>query len=111
MHLMEMEDEESEPGNVKITIVNGDFEQRNKYFTDVCKTVVQRLWHTINTNALTVDDGTGPPVFCCGEDLDDGTIACSAGTNMEKYSITFVQMSIRTTSPKIGTAVKNVENL
>jgi len=81
MHLMEMEDEESEPGNVEITIVNGDFEQRNKYFTDVCKTVVQRLWHTLNTNALTVDHGTGPSVFCCGEDLDNGTIACSAGTN------------------------------
>ncbi|CAC5389594.1 unnamed protein product [Mytilus coruscus] len=81
MQITEMEDEDSEPENIETTLVNDDFEQRNRYFTDVCSTVVQRLRHTLNTNALTVDDGTGPPVFCCGEDLDDDTIACSAGTN------------------------------
>jgi hypothetical protein len=28
-----------------------------------------------------VDDGTGQPVYCCGEEKDDDVILCGAGRN------------------------------
>ena len=108
---MEMEDEESEPGNVEITIVNGDFEQRNKYFTDVCKTLFKGygIHSTLMLSQSTME--LDRPYFVVEKIwiTEQSHVLQVQTVHMENYSITYVQMSIRTTSPKIGTAVRNVE--
>lgn len=87
MTILGMEEKENRPTDAEEEIENASFEQRNVFFKDTCESIVQKLWFTLNTNALGVDDGTGPPVFCCGEDIDDDTIACEAGSNCDNGEI------------------------
>lgn len=34
------------------------------------------LWRTLDTDRLLTDDGTGPPILCCGEDVYEVLIGC-----------------------------------
>lgn len=53
-------------------------EEKSKYFEDVCKLIVRQVWHKLDTDQLKHDEGTGLPVFCCGEDKDENVIGCEA---------------------------------
>ena len=78
MKLFSMEDKDSAPKEHGLSNTS-TFENRKELFDEKCKTIVQHLWHSISTNILKIDDGTGPPIYCCGEELDEEFIACLAG--------------------------------
>lgn len=87
MNYLQMEETDSVPYNFSKSVQDSTHDERCEYFKDVCGTVVQKLWHNMNINSLKLDDGTGPPIFCCGEDLDDGTISCTAGSKCENGEV------------------------
>ena len=47
------------------------YDDRKRYFDSVCNGIVDKLWHHVHVNTRMAEDGTGPPVYCCGEDNDD----------------------------------------
>ena len=77
--LLQMTNEERPPG-APPDIENASEEERYHYLESVCLKAVETIWHHTNVNKLRVDDGTGPPVYCCGEDLDEDIIVCKAGS-------------------------------
>ena len=87
MNYLQMEETDSVSYNFSKSVQDSTHDERCEYFKDVCGTVVQKLWHNMNINSLKLDDGTGPPIICCGEDLDDGTISCTAGSKCENGEV------------------------
>lgn len=78
MKFQEMDEPSCRPNAAPIDIEHASDEEKAKYFEDVCKLLVQQTWHKLDTDLLKHDDGTGLPVFCCGEDKNDIVIGCEA---------------------------------
>ena len=68
INFLQMDETDRVPYNFTSSIEDAKLEVKCEYFEDVCSTIVTNM----NINSLNLDEGTGPPIFCRGEDLDDG---------------------------------------
>lgn len=56
-------------------------EVKSAFYSNICEEVVKLFWHKLAIERLKNDDGTGPPIICCGEELDEDFIGCESKSN------------------------------
>ncbi|CAC5386074.1 unnamed protein product [Mytilus coruscus] len=111
MELMEMADKGDRPSAAPESIENSSVDDRQEYLQSVVSSVVQNVWHHLETESLKTDDQTEPEKFCCGEDIEEDVILCGAGRivlRVKSFTI-HVLGWILTTSLIIGFAVTHAE--
>ena len=77
--MLDMNDNDSKPPNAPVDIVTADVDDRQRYFDEMCCAVVDKVWHPLDLDAISSREDTIPPVYCCGEELDELVISCDAG--------------------------------
>lgn len=80
----EMFDTSSRPVSAPANIETASLDEKNNFFEATCKLIVDQVWKELDTDRLKEDEGTGPPVICCGNDLDDELIGCSSKSSCPK---------------------------
>jgi hypothetical protein len=71
MDIQGFTDHTSRPATAPDGLEDEADEVKSAFFNNICKEVVKSVWHRFDIERLKNDDGTGPPIICCGEDLDD----------------------------------------
>lgn len=84
---MEMADKGNRPSAAPESIENSSVDDRQEYLQSVVSSVVQNVWHYLETESLKTDDQTEPEKFCCGEDIEEEVILCGAGRNCTKGEV------------------------
>ena len=87
MELMEMAEKGDRPSTAPESIENSSVDDRQEYLQSVVSSVVQNVWHHLETESLKTDDQTEPEKFCCGEDIEEEVILCGAGRNCTKGEV------------------------
>ncbi|KAK3102767.1 hypothetical protein FSP39_013804 [Pinctada imbricata] len=77
--LLGIKNREDRPSSAPTDIETADNVERQQYFDGVCESIVDRLWHHLDVEALKSEDDTIPSAFCCGEEMDEPIVTCSAG--------------------------------
>ena len=67
------------PPDAPPDIETASLDQREQFMKDICEKIVQTVWHHTNVDRLKEENICGPPLFCCGEELDDPLVSCYAG--------------------------------
>ena len=80
MKMLSMEDINSEPSTAPSVETLSD-DEKSSYFRSVCRDIVKKVWHELDTKQLKIEDDTGPPLYCCGEEKDEGLIGCEERAN------------------------------
>ena len=81
MKLLEMETPENRPSKAPLDLETASPAEKQAYFQELCKSVVKKVWHELDTKQLKVDNDSGQPLYCCGEELDEGLIGCEERAN------------------------------
>jgi hypothetical protein len=76
MQVTGMNDLCDRPSNAPADIESAETSDKRDFLESTIKSVVEKVWQTLDTNRLLTDDGTGPPIVCCGEDVDEDLIGC-----------------------------------
>lgn len=71
----------SRPATAPDGLEDASEEVKSDFFKKICEEVVKTAWHKLDVERLQNDDGTGPPIFCCGEDLHEDVIGCESRSN------------------------------
>ena len=65
MKLLEMETPENILSKVPLDLETADLAEKQAYFQELCKSVVKKVWHELDTfKQLKVDNDSGQPINC-----------------------------------------------
>ena len=71
-----METPENRPSKVPLNA------EKQAYFQELCKSVVKKVWHELDTfKQLKVDNDSGQPLYCLGKVIEEDLIGCEERAN------------------------------